>query len=42
MDSVVLEINQLRTDTPVCKLLVLRRRFVISLGISRAHCSTAT
>ena len=42
MDFVVLEINQLRTETPVCKLLILRRRFVISLGSSRSHCSTAT
>ena len=42
MDFVVLEINQIRTETPVCKLLILRRRFVISLGSSRSRCSTAT
>jgi len=42
MDFVVFEINQLRTEMPVCKLLILSRTYVICLGCGYSHCSTAT
>ena len=42
MDFVVFEINQLRTERPVCKLLILSRKLGVSPGSSQSNFSTAT